>query len=346
MAILGCDSFAFYDTSPSLAELERRWDDVTQTACTKVTGPFGGSDPALRCPNVSEYVQKYLVSAVTGSFFIQGWFKHENSLWNDSNNAIYAFQEGTTEHINILFSNPGGQIIVKRGTKTGTTIATSTQSCTAQLWQHYMVEVLIHDTTGKVVVHVDGEEFINFTGDTRNGGTAGQVERFKLLATGNAAANHAHVVWWDDQGDAPTAFTEPMRIGAIWPESDDSVQFTPQGAGTNNVEVDEVDCDDDTTYNESSTVGHKDRFAMYTTPFSMDNIYAVQVCAVARKDDAGTREIRVGVYTGTTEDRASSAPLATTYKHFLHLMTKNPDDAAAWEQADIDAIKAQYEVSA
>jgi len=341
MATLGTDSFAFYDDTISAAELARRWD-VVSGAFTRVAGPFG-DDYALRNSSTNYYIERQFPGV--GTLWFAGYQYHENGSWGTLDELV-TFWEGTTKHITVMLDQ-AGHILVKRGNENGTLLATSTETMPVQTWQHVQVEVTIDDAAGVVNIWIDDVQFINLTGaDTDNAGAVGECTGFRPEATGFGASRWAHIAYWDTTGDAPTGQIAQHRVDASWPESDASVQFTPQGAGTNNVEVDETVLDDDTTYNESSTVGHKDRFNMYSPPPTLATIYAVTAVAVARMDDAGPRSIQVGVYSGTTEDKAASAPLAQAYKHFEHMMTLNPDDSAAWQQADIDALQAQYEVSA
>jgi hypothetical protein len=67
----------------------------------------------------------------------------------------------------------GGAIEVRRGNFAGTVIGTSTTGViTAATWKYVEVQAKLHDTTGTVIVRVDGTERINLpTVDTKNAGT-------------------------------------------------------------------------------------------------------------------------------------------------------------------------------
>ena len=65
----------------------------------------------------------------------------------------------------------------------------------------------------------------------------------------------------------------------------------------------------------------------------------------SKKSDAGARGAQVGVYSGSTEGLSSAQLQSTDYAYFTHIETLNPDDSAAWEVADIDALEVLYETA-
>ena len=101
--------------------------------------------------------------------------------------------------------------------------------------------------------------------------------------------------------------------------------------------------DGDTSYVESSTVGHIDQYNLGDLGVTPLTIHGVGIKAVARKDDGGARTLRLGAKSGATTDTADIV-LGTTYAVAEHVMELNPDDNEAWEVADVDALLAHIEV--
>jgi hypothetical protein len=110
---------------------------------------------------------------------------------------MWQFIESGTIHITIQSEADGG-ITVRRGGAAGTTLITiPTGDLRAGPWVHnFQFVVTIHDTTGAVDVYLDGEASpsYTFTGDTRNGGTAGVIDTLRFTGASSTSTG-----WFSSQ---------------------------------------------------------------------------------------------------------------------------------------------------
>jgi hypothetical protein len=83
------------------------------------------------------------------------------SLYGDAN---------TTAHV-VIGLNGSGQVTATRGVS-GTLLATGSTVLAASAWHWIEIKATIADAGGICIVKVDGLTEINFTGDTKNAGTA------------------------------------------------------------------------------------------------------------------------------------------------------------------------------
>ena len=77
---------------------------------------------------------------------------------------------------------------------TSPTIASATVALTQNQWYYIECQAKLHDTTGSVIVRIDGVEVINSTGlDTKNAGDSSVYERLRLATFGSSRTGQ-----WDD----------------------------------------------------------------------------------------------------------------------------------------------------
>lgn len=255
----------------------------------------------------------------------------------------FAFREGTTKHVVVAVNLALGKVLVYRDS---TLLAETAEGLiTTGSWVYLEAKVVIHDSAGSVSIRKDGVEILSVSSvDTMNGGT-GVITNFGVYNqefSGSELIDDLYIA--DTTGAVNNDFLGDVRVVTLRPDgAGDSTQFTPS-AGANYECVDDDQVDSDTTYVESSTVGQKDLYALGALGLTPSSIFAVQVSAYARKDDSGVRTARVITKSGTTTENGDETTLGTTYTGVMDLMELNPDDSAAWELADINALQAGIEV--
>lgn len=262
-----------------------------------------------------------------------------NSIPGTSATFLRLVDAGTTQISWVV--NTNGNILVLRGS---TTLATSTFQAVVNTWFHIAVKATINNTTGAVEVRFNGSATpdINITNQDTQVSANAYTNQFTLIGN-NVQFAFDDIVVADDTGGQ--AFLGDYDIYSIFPDgAGASAQFTPS-AGSNWQNVDENPHDGDTTYNESETTGHKDRFTMQNVPTDTDTIYAVQVGAFAKKTDVGSRELNVLAYDGTTEGAGADNALATSYGWTIGLFEDHPSGAAPWTESEVNSMEAGYEVA-
>ena len=197
---------------------------------------------------------------------------------------------GTVSHLGVAFSST--QISINRN---GVTLATAATVSPINGWSYIEVMATINDVTGTCKVRVDGVELINFTGDTRNGGTNQTIDMVTLVrppSGGNSRFDDFYLC--DGTGSAPyNAFLGDIRINTIVPTGAGSdTGFTPS-TGANYTTVDELPYSA-TDFVTGTTTGTRDLYTMGDLSGSY-TVLAVQNNLIAKKTDAGTTSIKTAI---------------------------------------------------
>lgn len=136
---------------------------------------------------------------------------------------------GVTTHLTIALTATGA-LEVRRGTATGTVLATSSAGLiTASAWNYLELQARLHDTTGFVTLRVNGAQVAAAANvDTRNAGTKSTFDTF--VVTNSGVFDDGYVVTGADG-----AFLGAIRIGtdnAVLEEPFDNLTgWTPSVGG-------------------------------------------------------------------------------------------------------------------
>jgi len=306
-------------------------------------GPFGGA--AISTRTLNGWLNAQIGQAVGPTFMFACWIKTDSATWGCDVFNFYAYGR-TGKHCAVEI-NSSGQVVVKRNT---VTLGTSTLTVPVSgVWSHFAIKYLIDNASGTVDVEVDGTSYLSLTAqDTLESSYNAEIQSWEI-----ASNKYEHLfriaqpIVWTTAGDAPTDLFGLHKIWALRPNADTAQQDFAQSAGSDAYAmVDEAEADDDSTYNHTSTATDKDRLDVANMPETPQTIYGVQAVVLHKQSDAGARGVKPGLYSGTTESAAATAHgSGINYKYGYHLTTKNPDDAAVWEEADVNAVKVQYEAT-
>jgi len=352
MAIIAFDSLDHYADSGAscdIGQLARAGYTANQPSSGAegpelylTSGPFGGvcMSPGR---NNNDWVRWRLPSNVGTQFYFAAWIKFFDTI--DTGNEIFGFfSDDNVKHLR-LYVNSGGTITIQRNT---TTLETTVDALAAERWYHLEFTGTIANTNGAYTLKINNTTWAtDSTSDTLE--SSGNANIRSIISYGEELDSFRFTKWgvWSTSGDAPTGSIGPHKCWTVRPNADTAqADFTPQGAGDNYVEVDDVNADDDSTYVESGTVTDMDRLDCGALPETPTAIYAVQARVLSKQTGAGSLSIKPGLYSGTTESKVATAiPVGIEWQYDVHLTTLNPDDSAAWEEADVNAAKVQYEVA-
>lgn len=236
------------------------------------------------------------------------------------------------------------------GSPSGTQIAVSSAGVLDGNWHYVELYAVIHDTTGRVTVKVDGNTVIDFTGDTRNGGTSMNIDavRFRTAIysswTPNSPISIDDLYICDSTGTTNNTFLGDVRVQSMMPNgAGSSTQLTPTGAANNYANVNETPYNS-ATYNASSTAGQRDTYSLSDLVANTTSVIGVQSVAHMQKSDAGTANAKIalksgaGVYYDTTQSLGSSTAAYTQMRE------TDPATSAAWTVSNANALEAGMEV--
>jgi len=259
---------------------------------------------------------------------------------------VYGYGDsGATQHVGIQVSTTG-QVQALRGS---TVVASSAAGLiVGGNWYFIEVRATIADSGGVIEVKLNGTQIINFSGDTKNAGTA---TTFDLVSLGGATTMD-NAVAYDDfyllntSGSAPqNTFLNEVVIQALMPNSAGAhTDFTPNGSATNYENVDEIP-PSGSDYNASSTVGAKDSYGVANLSGSVGTIFGVQENMHAQKTGVGAANLKSLVRSGGTDYTQPAVALGASPQWYGAIRETDPATSAAWTASAVNALEVGAEVA-
>jgi hypothetical protein len=227
---------------------------------------------------------------------------------------------------------------LKRGN--GTTLATSTNTWTYQVWVYVEIYIKFHGSTGEFQVKVNGTDWISLTTGQNTVTDGTSCDSIWIVPGHNRC-------YMDDFYTTDNAFLGDIRIKGYFPNATgDNTGLSRGGAdsGSNYGQVDEVPPNDGTDYVYGTNTSAYD---LYNLPASsnVSSIPAVVLWSRAAKNDAGSASISLGVKydsdgnsTADTESWGSDQALSTTYTYYKRILETDPG-SNPWTGARLDALQ-------
>lgn len=285
-----------------------------------------------------------ILSTSFGTFYMGFAFMTEHMACNRAM-VVLTGDNAATPHLSLSFSDVSGALQLRIGNYS-TVLATSAASIiTTSVWRYIEIKGVISDTVGTCEIRVDGEEVINYSGDTRNGGTTATIDSIAIQA---AAYGSSYRYYYDDlylcdgSGPAPyNNFLGDVRVQTLAPNgAGSSTQFTPS-AGANFETVDELPYST-TDYVESNTAGHKDLYTLSNISTS-NFVFAIGNNVIAKKADAGTGQIRSVMKSGLTTVTGATVVLGSSDSVVSDLRVTDPDTSTGWTASGVNALESGME---
>lgn len=229
--------------------------------------------------------------------------------------------------------NPDGRMAAYRGS---TLLGTTTNPVITTTGFNYIeIKVYAHQSAGTVEIRLNGESGtpeLSLSGiDTIEVGTV--IEGFDLM--GMTAAEY---IYYDDVYFA-TDFLGDSKVDVIRVTgAGNYAQFSPS-AGSNYQNVDESPGpDDDTTYNDGDALNEIDAYQMGDLSAG-GTIHALKSQMNIKKTEAGLAKVKHALRINSSDYLGDEKTLTTDYTTETHIWNTNPDDSAAFETADINALE-------
>jgi len=344
MAFLFCDSFDKYGTSASVAETGYDSAFITLSLSTSIKRT-GTHSLTLSTSNWIESTINAPIAA-SGSTAIVGVGLYIDAVGTGGAIEFIQIKEGATVHMTLALTRTGAssgqmKMAVYRGDAV-TLLGTSTYEVADDTWYYIEFKTTIHDTTGAYEVRVDGVNRLSASGvDTRNGAT-GVFNTFRVSCPVNGSNNtfidDLYVL--DGSGGSMNDFLGPQSIQWLVAQSGDgsNADWTPSTGGDNGAMVDENTPDADSTYNTSTTVGHKDTYNLANLTLT-GTIRGVQSVLRMRKTDASARTIKTVFRSNGTDYDQTEQEVLTTYSNIVEPRATDPDTSAAWTSSAVNALE-------
>jgi len=335
MALLFIEGFEQYDDD---AEQRRGgWNFDNDAYVTQSTAGRDGVGRAMQMVFTNGFAS-HAVPPTTASFVVGFAYR----LVNAGPQLVDIFNTfGVGVEKITLRTNASGEISIDRGStqlgiSSGLGLAMST-------WYYIEVDVTLHDSTGTYDVYVDGQNVITGTSADTLNGTDAFIDTIRFFGHSFTDALVDDVYVLDDSGSDNTARLGDVFVETLLPDADGATNnFTAVGAGSTNADrVDEMaPPDDDTTYVHSATATNKDLYGFAALAgASIGDVFGVQVSLLARKEEAGFREIATVARSNVTEVDSANLSLGVDY-HYKEAMYENdPNGGINWTETSVNAAQ-------
>jgi len=336
MALRWVEGFEIYGpdgTSGATLEplLLRKWNaiDVTQGGGDGEIETGWGSGLGLLWTYDVGYLQVTLDSQSTWTI---GFAYKAPTAIGDTSYLLY-LKNGATEELKLRRNGSDLQLI--RGSST--VIGTATGVISATAWHYIELQVVIGQApNGSWEIRInETTEASASSVDTQN--LSATTDSFTFNADNNGTVLD-DIYICDDSGSLNTTFLGAVKIEAIYPDGDDTSQWTPDSGTTNYTQVDETPPDDDTSYVEADTLNEKDLYTYDNLSVPSGNIRGAMVVSDVRLDAAGAETLITVCKSGTTEsDDGGISVSDTSYGSVTRILELDPDTSSQWTVSGINA---------
>lgn len=332
------DGFDSYAT----ADINKRWNATTGSFSIVSGGRFGANCLKVASGGGNEFTTKFLDSQ---QFWYIGFaFKFggvPGSQW-----VFFNINSGTTLQVSLGLDSSNRLIALRSGTVLGGCQGTTTLSTGTWYYIELAIKITTSTAAGDLKAYIGGvQEFSCSSTVNTDPAASGHADRFSL---GTSWANNASAINWDDlyacdaQGTVNNGVLGDMRVETLLPSAAGNYQgFTKTGTPTTHWQcVNESPNDGDTTYVASSTPGTYETYQftdMATTPLT---VAGVQLTAIARKDDAGSRAVSAVFRASSTDYLQTPQAVLDSYAFNTTLLEQNPATSAAWTASDVNGVEA------
>lgn len=276
-----------------------------------------------------------------------------NNLSNILASSGFVFQLGSPSVVN--------QISVRATATGGFAVYNGTSSLRgstagglflAGQWNYLEAKVTFGDAlAGSVVLRLNGVEILNLTGiDTNNGG--GSDTGYSTVSLLGPSGNSSDFTLYDDfyvldiNGSVNNDFLGDCTIRVLPVNGNGaSSQFVgSDGNSTDNyLLVDEIPANA-ADYVQSGTSGARDTYTVTDLPANVTTVKAVQVLAVAGKDDSGSISARTVLTAGGSTAVGPTTGLPSSISGLLSSIHEVQPNASTWTPAAVNGIEVGFEV--
>lgn len=319
-----------------------RWADFTTSNIVAGAARSGGY--GLSSLGVGQYFTLTLPASAKKTIGFA--YKLDAGGWGSASHQMLMIYSGADLHLNVSFDGSLGHITVRRGDNT--LLATSALNYTfAGVWKYIEVQATIADSGGTCIVRVDGTEWINFTGDTRNAGSATDIDKVRMFhpSAFGATTDDWYVTNGTDDtatsGRADNGFLGDLKVEGLLPNGNGATSqwVGSDGNSTDNYLLVDEQPANTSDYVGSSVIGDRDFWTMADTA-TTGTVYAVSGVVHAAKSDAGAAALKVLLRdSGGTVVTGSSISMSTTWVTYNGTVYTAKPTGGAWTVAAVNGLQ-------
>jgi len=343
-----------FTTGAEEADPNALWDFVdTQTGNTDVYvgqlqpfGPIGNLSFAPRTGRgmylltSNQYLRKDYGIVTTHTELFWGFAMRVPFLATGEFLTAYTEDPGVYSNRLALRLKADGTVEV---TRSGVLIASSAVGViTVDAWYYFEVWFKPLNANGRAVVYVDGVKVIDFTGDTTAEEEFINAWQISGVEESNARVATAFddIVCNDQNGAVNNTYPGMVRLLPIRPEAAGTdADWARAGV---DLGYDEAQARNGTFEYTKLQTADADDLVNFTPELpdlpvgaSIKNI----VLSVRAKVEAGAGVIAPMVISNATPDISADQTLVSAWRYYQYAWALNPDDAGAWDEADLAALE-------
>ncbi len=332
MALLWVDGFESYGTSNGSAPsptgiLTRQYTVGTESSMDIEEGRLGSGH------SLESYGTNYIKTPVltTNDTVVVGFAFQPRYISTD---VMYLY-DGSTEGMGLFFSY--GKLQVYRGS---TLLKVADFEFSLNNWYWIEFKVKCNDTIGTYELRVGETDVASDTGVDTKAGSNNYHDNVRLTTSTAATNRYDDFYICDGAGAVNNDFLGNVSVTTLFPSGAGfTTDFTPS-AGANYENVDEQLIDEDSTYNESSTSGHKDTYAYGNVGAGLSNIKGLQINTLCRETDVTSYSLVTPIRSNATDYDDSAQLIGTTDYVFKRRVAElDPNTSAAWLEAAVNAAE-------
>jgi len=334
MAVLLLESWEGISTLNEKHEIEHTSNCIIDTTYQR-TG-----DQGLRL-RASYWLKITLASAIDAGVVGFSYRNTNTGRIDDTFRALIMLYKGSGKQFTLEITQ-NGFIWIKRNT---TLMATSNRPLIAGKRYYFEIKWNCVNSIGAdtFVIKVNGEEWFNFPATTDMQAQSTSGVDVVYLHGGGAYVFFDDLYICDTTGGVNDDFLGDVAIVCLTPNGNGNTNdFTGSDVDStdNYLHVDEIQPDDDASYVESSDVADIDLYAFENFAVTPTTICCVQTVTFAKKDDASAKTGKLLTRVNSTNYEGSAfSPENGSYAYFTEIWDVNPDDSAAWAEADVNGAE-------
>ena len=261
----------------------------------------------------------------------------------DANSIPLTFlgDNGATAHLNLRFIATTTIGLYTGGTLLASYVHTAPFGGN---WFYFELGGTIATSGGTGIVKIDGVTVINFTGNTKSGGTSTNIDTVRLAGSNSGTVLFDDLYICNSLGTTNNTFIGECRIQTLVPNAaGSSTQLTPTGSATNWQNTSDIPYNT-ARYNSSSTSGNRDLYGLPDLLANTTVVYGVQDVIHANKTDVGPISIKAALKSSATVYYDATQSLGTTSSVFAYMRETDPATSAAWTISNVNALEFGAEV--
>jgi len=349
MALIFIDSFDHYEygsqddkwTQRRLVDAHSLAPQMGRNGTQGLYFPNGSAPEVMRCSKTFTFARQTLYA---------GFAMKVAEYGENARNGFFGVMNINTFKVSYALEQSGQISIWKGAEQIGTLLGYTTCPLHQGCWYYleFRQTVSSNVNTGYVEVRINGRTEFTFAGDTLNGNSESANRIWLGQEDSILGAKHKLVFddlyACDDAGSYNNTFLGDVRVDALLPNSDGTVQWAVSTTGNNYQMVDETLPNSDQDYTETSSPGRADTLHMANLSVNSAYVFGVYTLLNARKNNAGDRTIRPVITTNGSTYVGSTRAINMDYQYWEEVFELNPVQATSWSIADVNSLQIGYEL--